>query len=548
MILSFGTLLSDYRSSFLKLTTLGFAQAAGHIATAFVVQQIFDSFLAGQNQKPALELPTYAVILVIVALLSGAFSFLERTWSESLGQVIVHDLRIKMFRHLTKVYPRVMEQKNKGGLHLRLVNDLTAVRQWVTLGLSRILVSGISIVLTISALAYINLMLAGFVFFFVAAGALAAFFIGPCLKIRVSNLRKRRARLANNVGEKIDALQTVQAFGREKSEIKKMTRLSQALVRSALSRAQMIGFMRGGIIALTGFATMSILITGSYLVGIGQTTPGVVAAAMSIVGFLIPPLRGFGRTYEYWVSYNVAAEKIEQTLSLERAKLKGKGRSKAQDLDGKIEYKNIRVAGVFDSFSAKALPGEKIVIVGPNGAGKTTLFSVLLGIIKPDDGELLIDGRDLKKWNIRSLRSHIGIVSSDMPLIRGSLRKNILYRHKRVNDRALQNAMVLSGLSDRLDQFPEGLDTKIAERGKGISSGERQTLALTRALLGMPDILLLDEAETNLDEEAKEIICKIISTYPGTVLIITHDPSLKKLADAVWELPQKTDLQRKVKA
>ncbi|MCK5180675.1 MAG: ABC transporter ATP-binding protein [Candidatus Omnitrophica bacterium] len=525
------------------LIFLGLGQAVCYVVMSKGVQYIYDDFLIANDFRHMRELCRPAAVMLLAALLNCLAFMKERVLAEHIGQGVIHRLRAKIFRHLVRVYPKELERKNKGGMSLRLVNDMMAIRQWITLGLSRIVVSGVCVVLTLTALASMSIELSVTVFFFVILGVAYSVFLGPVLKQCVSEVRKRRARLANNVGEKINAIRTIQVFGQERYETRKVKRQSSCLVDAMVERARMIGLLRGGVMTITGLSTMGALLVGSYLVSIGKITAGTVAAFISIIGFLVPALRDFGRIYEYWVSFKVAAEKIAEVFELPRMKVNRKGFCVKDGFRGEVEFKEVRVQGVFSHFSAKVKAKSKIVITGLNGVGKSTLFNLLLGVAEPDQGTILVDGKSLEKWDIRSLRTHIGVVSPNVPLLRGSLKKNVTYSNHKIADDHIHKVIEILGLSEKVNQLPHGLQARLLERGCNFSSGEQQVFALTRALLGKPKILLLDEVDSHLDAPAQKMVAELIRNYEGTVLFITHHDILAGVANDKWELSKKKDVK-----
>ncbi len=529
-----GDIISREKRGLSLLVLVGFGQAGANVLTAVYVQKIFDSILIAKDPEASQNLLLYTGILALGALIAGLLIMWERVGSEKLGQSIVHRLRMRLFRHLTRVNPRVLEQRTKGGMNLRMVNDLTAIRQWISFGVARICVSGIAVLGTVSALFVLNPALAGLLLGFVITGTGLAIAIGRPLEHRVANARRRRAYLANNMGEKLTAMKTVQAFGRERAEAKRVRRQSRNLVNAMIDRSRMIGMLRGLMTTLTGLASMAVLAIGAYLVVNDATTPGTIAAAMAIVGFLVPPLRDFGRVYEYWIGFKVSASKIENTLALEAARTSGRRRKTLPEITGQIEFRNVALSEAVDSFSAKAEAGQKIAITGFAGAGKSTLLGLLAGLVQVDSGRVRVDSKRLDRLDIGSLRQEVGIVCDAVPLLRASIKANITYRAKNASTDEVRAAIEMTGVADVLDRLSDGLETKLVERGGNLSSGEQFRVKLARAILGMPAILLIDDADQNLDADLKRTLANLMDGYEGTLLIVTSDPVLVRHADAVW--------------
>ena len=182
--------------------------------------------------------------------------------------------------------------------------------------------------------------------------------------------------------------------------------------------------------------------------------------------------------------------------------------------------------------------GQKVAIVGPNGAGKSTLLSLVARLFDPDEGRIYLEGKNLLEYRFTSLRRSIGMVSPELPLLRGSIKRNLLYRFPKALPEEFEPIWKLCGVDEIIAELPEGLNTRIAERGQGLSTGQRQKISLARALLGNPPLLLLDEADANLDVQAAELLDRVLASYSGTVIIVTHRPERLSKVDLIWSLDQ----------
>jgi len=181
-------------------------------------------------------------------------------------------------------------------------------------------------------------------------------------------------------------------------------------------------------------------------------------------------------------------------------------------------------------------PGQVVAIVGPNGAGKSTLLSLIARLTDPDSGCVRVDGQDIARAKLSGVRGAIGVVGPDLALLRGSVRKNLLYRKPKADQTEIDGVCKLCGVDEILDSLTDGVDTRLTEGGANLSLGQRQRIALARALVGQPRILLLDEADANLDPKAARALDRVLAAYKGTVLLITHRPDRLASADVIWHL------------
>ncbi len=522
----------DRRTAFYLLLVNGLAQGALAVLGAWLVLHIFD--LLG---KPTDAVPIYFAGLVAVVLSSAWLRRGERVQAEVLGQDYARSVRLRLYRRLLASNPREFKQRRKGAVLLKFVGDMSALRRWVSLGLARLLVAGIMVSISLATLLWLHWPFALGVALVLTASAVWTLGHSASLRTAIEESRRRQSRLASNVTEKINNLATVQAFGQIERELRLLRRQSKRLLQAAVKKAEKIGSLRAVNDATTG-ANILLVLFLAFLFPPIDLSPGMVAAAMSIIGFLTPPLRDLGRVQEYWLSAQVARRNIIKISQLTNS-VHDRHRSKAlQVTEGEIEFRNITVRGVLSGINAQASGGARIAIVGDNGSGKSTLLGLVGRLFDPDKGRIRIDSQNIAKVRLSSLRRQIAYVSADMPLVRGSLRKNLTYGVGRIEPERLQEVLQACELYNLIERLPDGLEAAIAEDGANLSQGERVRVALARALLRSPAILLLDEADANLDEHARRALDANIAAFPGTVLIVSHRRSAIRNCDRFWVLQE----------
>jgi ABC-type multidrug transport system fused ATPase/permease subunit len=520
---------------FARLIGLGALQAGATIATVLLIRHAFDTYVI-QHRKPFTEIVPAAGALIGLALLAALLRKWEQTTAEQFGQDYILRVRIEMFAQLSSIAPRASALRNRGGLLLRFVGDLTAIRQWLSLGLARLAVASVICVGTLVALMALTGQLALLVVAAIFIGGAISASLGRPLEAAVRQTRKQRARLTANVNEKVASIAVVQAHGQIRREQRRFRRNSEQLRDAMLSRARWVGYLRATTEATTRIATAAVLLLGAWQVSRGKITPGSVVAAMSVVGLLMPQLRGLGRVYEIWNAASVSLQRLEDFFAIPDLVREAPDATALQRGAGAIVFDDIAIDPAFEHFSATADAGSVVAIVGPNGAGKSTLIWLAARLMDPDRGRILIDGQDIKAVTLESLRRAIGIVGPDLPLLRGSLRRNLNYRHPDASDDAIAAVCTLCGLDELIQALPRGLDTRLTEQGANMSLGQRQRIALARALLGEPRLLLLDEADSNLDPQSNAALLRVIASYRGTVLMVTHEAEWLGVATDVWHI------------
>lgn len=519
-----------------RLILNGFAQALATIAHAQLVKLVFDKFIRHSPSASSSTIWWIGLGLATAAAAIACLRALERTDAERIGQNYASEVRIALYERLSSLAPRALQLRSQGGVMLRFVGDLTAVRQWVSLGLARLVVAIATTATTLLALAWINLALAVAITATLSLGILATFKLGQQLQEKARESRRRLSYLAANINEKIAAMSVVQVFGQTRREKKRIVRQSRQLEKARTDWAKVAGQLRGTAEATAVVATGITLWLGALEVAGGRATPGTVVAAMSVVGLLVPSLRDLGRVQEYWHNYQVAKQKMAEFLKTPTFVAEVPNAPRLKVKSGRLEFRAVTVAGVLQTVSAIAEPGQVVAIVGSNGAGKSTLLSLAARLIDPDAGKIYLDGQDLATHRLSSVRRAIGMASPDLPLLRGTIAKNLRYRYSKASQAEIDRVWHLCDIPALLDELPHGEQTRISERGVGLSAGQRQRIALARAILGSPPLLLLDEVDANLDRQAAQIVERVLAEHRGTILIVSHRPERLAAADVVWHL------------
>ena len=432
-----------------RLVGIGFAQAGMTIATALLVQYAFDRWVTPADAD--IEIAGLAILLALLAA-TGIHAWLrlrERVEAERLGQSYAYAVRLALYDRLGALPPRALQRRSRGGNLLRFVGDLTALRQWVSLGLARLCTATTVTMVAVTALGFVNLVLAGAVAVVLVAGAASAYYSGRNMQGAVRESRRRRARLAANVNEQLTSMPVVQVFDQVDRERSRLRRQSRRLYDAMIERSKIIGRLRAVTEATSGIAAAAVLMLGAFEVSQGRASAGTVVAAMSVLGMLVPALRDLGRIHEYWHGYSVALEKIQSFMETPSMANESLDASPLSVDSGGIELADISLDGVFDGLSASAPAGSVVSIIGPNGSGKSTLLNLVARLTDPDHGRVMIDNNNIAEHSLASIRRHIGMVSPDLPLMRGSLERNLRYRCPGASAEELRRVCEVSTRSSR---------------------------------------------------------------------------------------------------
>ncbi len=533
------------RTIFLRLIFNGILQALMIVGSMLLVRHAFDVLLNPAFDDPEVNLfdmtevgtiGFFALGLIACTVFAAMLRLVEQVDAERLGQDYVHRVRISLYDHMKKCSPRTLSRRSSGGIMLRFVGDLSALRRWVSLGLARIVVATIVTVMALGFLAYLDPYLAAGSFFILCLGLIGNLRLGPKMHRTISEARRLRGKLAGNINEKIQAFNVILAFNQTDRERRKYKKQSKDLRDAMISRAWAAGFMRV-VSEGSSAASMGLVLSfGALEVFTGKTTSGNVVAAMAVVGFLSNAFLSLGRVNEYHQSYRVSEQKIVEFLRTRTMRGRAASLPPLVITEGKVSFEGICLEESLFDISATAAGGSRVALEGANGSGKSTLMQIAARLIDATAGRVLIDNQDLAACNIHSVRSLIGIVSPDFPLLRGSVRYNLLYRRPQATEEEISKVKALCSLDEFLETLPGGEKFRLQEGGMNLSLGQRHRLAVARAILGDPALLIVDEIDANLDPQAAAVLDRVLENFSGTVLMVTRSESRLAGANARWQL------------
>ena len=480
---------------------------------------------------PALE---HVALLVLLGVATGLIRGLEFRVCESIGYRITRDLRMRLYAHMQGMLPTQIQHRSRGGLLLRFLGDLSMLRTWISRGLIAGSVALIDVVGGAGLIAWFNPHLALAVLGVLVAGMAASGLFGGALRRATRSMRRRRSVLASNIDEQVSMMSVVQVFGHQRGEYGRLL-WQNSLLATALCRvATLRGVLRGIGSGSGMLAIAAVLAAGIVELHAGRASIGLVLATLAVTRILSAPLRALALAHDYWQRSRVSLAKLGDFLASSSTSRGDGAVHRLRVRKGRIELRDVALAGRLRGVNAVLEPGQLVALTGPSGAGKSSLLAVLARQLDPDGGSVWIDAQNVADTDRSSHARSIGVMSNDLPLLRGSLRRNLTYRQPHASPDELKRVLLQTGVDRVVAAHPDGLATWLTEGGRNLSLGERQRVALARALLGNPPILLLDEPTANLDPASTAAIRDVILRFRGSVVLITHDPDELALADRVW--------------
>ncbi len=478
-------------------------------------------------------------IMGAVTLFRAIIRYFFQILFESVSQDLLFNIRVKIYSRLQELDFDFFDKTRTGDIMNRITYDTDTVRHFAAWVVYNSFENLIVFILATGMLFWINWLLALILVTVTPITAFFAFRLAQEVKPTFFAVREQLSQLNSVVQENISGNRVVKAFAKENYEIWKFTRENQAFKQKNLDSAKVWEKYLPVLDSMAGVLIVIIILAGGIMVIKGLLTMGQLVAFNSFIWALTNPIRMSGWLINDTQRFAASAEKIIALLGIE-PKIKGSGSPVKQDrIKGLIEFRNASFSygeeEVLENVNLKVEPGQTIAIIGPTGSGKSTLINLICRFYDCTSGELLIDGINIRDYELKNLRNNIAVAMQDIFLFSDTIEGNIAYG---VPDAALNdiiNAAEVAGAGEFITSFPDGYDTIIGERGVGLSGGQKQRISLARALLKNPSILILDDITSSVDLETEDLIHKNLNALYGkrTTLIVAHRISSVKNADLI---------------
>ncbi len=450
------------------------------------------------------------------------------------GEKMVHELRIDLYRQILSLPPAFYAKHRSGELVSNLTSDLGLVQHLASTITADLIRRPFEIVFLIALLFWINSGLASTSLLVAPFVVLIVRLLGGSVRRRSGKMQARMADIAGNLGETVSGIRIIQAFNAEQTLFTRFMNLAQDYVARARRTYLLTALATPATETVTALGIAAIIIYGGRAVIHGDISTGEFFAFMAILMATYQPVKTFVNALSEAGRAAASLDRVYAILDTVPSIRSDPGSGKPAVFADALRIEDVSFsylsgkdsveAPVLSDISLSVRKGETIAIVGPSGSGKTTLLSLIPRFHDPSSGRILLDGVDLKELDLVSLRRLIGIVTQDTFLFHDTIRSNIALGRPRSTDAEIMAAAKAAHIADFIRALPEGLDTMVGERGTRLSGGEKQRIAIARALLVDPPILILDEATSSLDSESeRHVQAAIEELIEGrTTLIIAH--------------------------
>lgn len=487
-------------------------------------------------------LTRYAILIVAVAIFGGFFRFLIRTTIIIVSRRIEYDLRMDFWEHIQKLPIRFFQNNSTGNIMSHVTNDINSVRMYIgpAVMYSIDTVSKFIIVITIMLTLAPDLTL--YALLPLPILSFLVYKLSKKIHTKYTKIQEKFSELTTKAQENFSGIRVIKSYVREESEINQFKKLSYDYLKRNMSMVKVQAFFAPLLFLITGVSVIIVIWIGGSMVIENKLTLGELVAFVAYLALLIWPVIAFGWVLNIIQQAAASMKRILKIFAEEEEIFETEITDKnIKEIEGQIEFKNVSFKyginheDVLKNISFKVPKGSTLAIIGHTGSGKTTLVNLLPRLFQPTEGNIFIDGKNINEIPISVLRKNIGLVTQETFLFSDTLSNNILYGIGNSNETLAREVTEISKLSKDLDDFNNGFNTMIGERGITLSGGQKQRASLARALAINPKILILDDSFSAVDTNTEEEILKNLNEFRKgrTSIIISHRISTVKNADNI---------------
>ncbi len=512
--------------------------AGANLYLPWIIRDMIDKVLA---EKDMVMLNYIAIGIVVTFTIRGIFYYGQSYLVSFVGQRVIIDVRDVLFQKFQRLPLAYFDKRQTGEIMSYLTNDVGAMQSALVDQLIELVTETSILIGSLVMMVYLDWKLSLLTLITIPLVGEAMKLFGRSLKASSHVIQERLADITSLMQESISAIRVVKSFVREGYEIERFHNQNELNFQATMKNVHLTSLLTPTVEFLAAVAVTVIVWFGGYEVVNGKISAGSLVAFLTYAVNLANPVKRISRVYGNIQKAMAAVDRVFAVLDLEETVADRPEAKELPAVKGNIEVKDVTfcynegVPALTDiNFAAK--PGEMIAFVGPSGAGKSTITNLIPRFYDVTEGQIFIDGLDIRDVKLDSLRNQIGIVPQETILFSTTVRENIRYGRLEATDEEVVAAAKAANAHEFIMEMPEGYDTKIGERGLNLSGGQRQRIAIARAILKDPRILILDEATSALDTESEKIVQAALDKLMvgRTTFVIAHRLSTIFQADQIY--------------
>jgi len=511
------------------------------IGRPILIEYTVDNFIIGSNSEMLLK---YCLIMVGLLFLEAIFQFVFMYAANWIGQSVIKDIRKKLFEKILSFRLKYFDETPIGALVTRTVSDIETIAEIFSQGVLVIFSDLFKIILIVSWMFSRNVMLSCIALAVFPILIWATKYFQTAMKSAFEDERSAISKLNTFVQEHITGMKIVQIFNREEAELESFKQVNATFKQATIKAIWHFSIFLPVIEIMSAVSLGAMVWYGglNMILG-GEVTLGLMMSFILLINMLFRPVRHLADRINVLQRGIVAATRVFKIIDTDE-RVNSNGNLILKDVKGAVSFKQVNFSykegePVLRNINFEIEAGKTLALVGATGAGKSSIVNLLLRYYNIDSGTILLDGNDISKYQLKSLRSNLALVLQDVFLFSDSIYKNIVL-DKDIPLSLVQEAAKAIGLEDFIEQLPGGYNYNVRERGVMLSAGQRQLIAFLRAYVSNPSVLILDEATSSVDSQTEELIQKATEklTQGRTSIVIAHRLATIQNADKILVMEQ----------